>query len=42
MMLNDNNNYTIKKVVSVVGDGNYLKPYQASLVPQTFQQMFCL
>lgn len=42
MMLNGNNNYAIRMVVPVVGDGAYLKPYQASLLPQTFQLMVCL
>lgn len=41
MMLNGNNNYVIRKVVPIVGDGTNLKPYQVSLLPQTFQLMFC-
>lgn len=41
-MLNGNTNYAIRKVVPIVGDGTCLKPYQASLPPQTFQIEFCL
>lgn len=39
MMLNDNNNYAIKKVVAVFGDEACRKPYQASSLPQIFQLM---
>lgn len=42
MMLNGNNNYAITKVVPISGGGTCLKHYQANLLPQTFQLIFCL